>query len=102
MGISKSGFALAAFALAAPTLALPRGRTTTVQAATVQAASSHCGNTDYVILSNTPWIVYNMLYNVAVTVGTQCTNYESWTTNVAGAKEVTWSSVTDIEYVQST
>jgi hypothetical protein len=68
----------------------------------VQAASDHCGVQDYVILTGTPWIVYNMLYNADEMVGTQCTNYETVETAANGNPEVVWSSVTDIEYVEST
>lgn len=66
-----------------------------------QASTNLCGDYDNLILSNTPWIVYNMLYNAAQIVGTQCTNYEG-TTSVNGTNEVLWSSVTDIDYVEST
>lgn len=69
---------------------------------TALAASDHCGDEDYVILSGTPWIVYNMLYNADVTVGTQCTNFHSVETPTNGNPEVAWSSVTEIEYVEST
>ncbi|KUJ15857.1 putative endoglucanase-1 precursor [Mollisia scopiformis] len=72
------------------------------RATTALAASEHCGDEDYVILSGTPWIVYNMLYNADVTVGTQCTNFESVEKPATGNPEVIWSSVTDIEYVEST
>ncbi|TVY75930.1 putative xyloglucan-specific endo-beta-1,4-glucanase A [Lachnellula suecica] len=64
--------------------------------------SDHCGNQDYTILSGTPWIVYNMLYNADLLVGTQCTNFQSVETPAIGNPEVAWSSVTDIEYVEST
>ena len=43
-----------------------------------------------------------MLYNAAQMVGTQCTNYAGVTTSDGGTKEVLWSSVTDIDYVEST
>ncbi|KAF8855027.1 putative endoglucanase-1 precursor, partial [Acephala macrosclerotiorum] len=69
---------------------------------TALAASEHCGDEDYVILSGTPWIVYNMLYNADVTVGTQCTNFQSVETPTTGNPEVVWSSVTHIKDVKST
>jgi hypothetical protein len=43
-----------------------------------------------------------MLYNADEMVGTQCTNYETVSTAANGNPEVVWSSVTDIEYVEST
>ncbi|RAH45306.1 putative endoglucanase-1 precursor [Aspergillus brunneoviolaceus CBS 621.78] len=70
--------------------------------AAAQSATTLCGDYDYIILQDTPWIVYNMLYNAAETVGTQCTGYDSQTTSANGTKEVVWSSVTDIEYVEAT
>lgn len=67
-----------------------------------QAATSLCGDQDYIILQNSPWIVYNMLYNADVTVGTQCTDYSKTVTSSSGTQEVVWGSVTNIDYVQST
>jgi hypothetical protein len=43
-----------------------------------------------------------MLYNAAQMVGTQCTNYDGVTTSDNGTKEVLWSSVANIDYVEST
>ena len=88
--------ALAALSFSASALALP------ALSSRAQAASEHCGDYDYVILQDTPWIVYNMLYNANQIVGTQCTNYDQVTTSDSGTKEVVWSSVTGIEYVEST
>lgn len=67
-----------------------------------QPSTDLCGDYANLILPNTPWIVYNMLYNAAQIVGTQCTNYDEVTTNDNGTKEVIWSSVTNIDYVEST
>lgn len=72
------------------------------RASTALIASEHCGDEDYVILSGTTWIVYNMIYNADVTVGTQCTNFQKVQTPTTENPEVIWSSVTDIEYVEST
>lgn len=95
--------ALALATLAAPSLALPWGHTShKTVAAPTQASTNLCGDSDYIILNNTPWIVYNMFYNAAQSVGTQCTYYGSQTTSTAGTKEVIWSSATNIEYVEST
>ncbi|PYH68533.1 concanavalin A-like lectin/glucanase [Aspergillus vadensis CBS 113365] len=84
--------------LASSALALP-ALTTRAQ---TQASTSLCGDYDYIILQDSPWIVYNMLYNADEIVGTQCTDYGEMTTSTNGTKEVVWSSVTDIEYVEST
>jgi len=43
-----------------------------------------------------------MLYNAAVTVGTQCTFYNHTQTALDGTQGVVWSSTTDIEFVSST
>ncbi|CRL27526.1 Glycoside hydrolase, family 12 [Penicillium camemberti] len=67
-----------------------------------QSSADLCGDYANLILPNTPWIVYNMLYNAAQMVGTQCTNYDAVTTSDNGTKEVLWSSVTNIDYVEST
>lgn len=67
----------------------------------VQAATDLCGTSDYLVLDSTPWIVFNMLYNAAETVGTQCTGYKSTSTSDA-VQKLAWSSTTDIEYVEST
>jgi hypothetical protein len=65
-------------------------------------SSNHCGDYDYVILTGTPWIVYNMLYNADLTVGTQCTYYNHVITAADGTQEVVWSSTANIKYVEST
>ncbi|KKY29266.1 putative iron-sulfur cluster-binding rieske family domain protein [Phaeomoniella chlamydospora] len=89
---------LAVLALAPTTFSLPA----LLSRATTYPASTHCGDYDYVNLIGYPWIVYNMLYNSASTVGTQCTNYDSITTLSSGNQAVVWSSVTSIDYVEST
>lgn len=94
---SKSSVALALASLAATTSAVP------VTLDSTAVSSVHCGDYDYSILSGTPWIVYNMMYNADQTVGTQCTNYGSVTTDeCTDQPEIVWSSVTNIEYVEAT
>ena len=77
-------------------------RITTPMLATTQPSTDICGNNQYIILNDAPWIVYNMLYNAAVTVGTQCTCYDHVDTPTGSNQEVVWSSITNIDYVQST
>jgi xyloglucan-specific endo-beta-1,4-glucanase len=84
--------ALPARALPASSQLIPRA----------QASVDLCGDYDYIILQNSPWIVYNMLYNAAQMVGTQCTYYDQMTMSSTGSQEVVWSSETDIDYVAST
>ncbi|OJJ42617.1 hypothetical protein ASPZODRAFT_76599 [Penicilliopsis zonata CBS 506.65] len=84
-----------ALAAVSTALALPLQRR-------AQASTDLCGDYDYIILSDTPWIVYNMLYNADETVGTQCTYYDSQTTAASGTREVIWSSITEITYEEST
>ena|SRR6266536_1350331 len=101
----KTITALTVFASsAASALALPATSEGAVVSprATTQTSSNHCGDYDFIILSDTPWIVYNMLYNAAVTVGTQCTFYNHTQTALDGTQGVVWSSTTDIEFVSST
>ncbi|RDW59783.1 hypothetical protein BP6252_12870 [Coleophoma cylindrospora] len=98
--------ALALLASLSTTFAAPsryanhQASTTTTAAA--QASTDLCGTADYIILDSSPWIVYNMLYNADVTVGTQCTVYDSMSTASDGTKSVKWDSVANIEYVEST
>lgn len=68
---------------------------------TTQAATNLCGDYDYIVLQNTPWIVYNMLYNADKIVGSQCTGYQKTVTD-SNTQKVFWNSTTDIEYVEST
>lgn len=68
---------------------------------TTQAATNLCGDYDYIVLQNTPWIVYNMLYNADKIVGSQCTGYQKTVTD-SNTQKVFWNSATDIEYVEST
>jgi hypothetical protein len=69
---------------------------------TKQAATQLCGKDDSIVLTDTPWIIYNMFYNQAQAVGTQCTNYDHVETASEGNQNIIWSSVTDIEYIEST
>lgn len=86
---------------ASPATAFPRRRSSPSTTSAV-AAQDLCGNNGNLILPNTPWIVYNMLYNAAQTVGTQCTAYDSQVTAADGTKQVKWSSETNIDLVQGT
>ena len=100
MYFQQRGFlVLAALSSAAPALALPTFSQLTPRA---QASVDLCGDYDYIILDSSPWIVYNMLYNAAEIVGTQCTYYNQMMTSSSGTQEVLWNSETDIEYVEST
>lgn len=94
----RQSFALAALCLTHAASALPALHDLSSRA----QSTDLCGNSANLILPNTPWIVYNMLYNAAQMVGTQCTNYDKVTTSENGAKEILWSSVTNIDYVEST
>lgn len=63
---------------------------------------SLCGNNQYDVLSGTPWIVDNLAYNADQMVGTQCTYYHSVQQPTGKNKNIAWSSVANIEYVEST
>lgn len=69
---------------------------------TTQKATSLCGVSDSVVLTDTPWIVFNMMYNQALTVGTQCTKYDKVTAAPDGTRKITWSAVSNIDYVKAT
>lgn len=90
----------ALLALLVPVLALPKPMVITDT--TKQPATSLCGTSDSIVLTDTPWIIFNMFYNAAQSIGTQCTNYDHVTTTTSGSKEITWSAVTAIDYVAST
>jgi xyloglucan-specific endo-beta-1,4-glucanase len=94
--------ALLSLALVAPILALPAPQPMVISDTTKQKATSLCGVSDSVVLTDTPWIVFNMMYNQALTVGTQCTNYDHVATGSNDNKQITWSAVSNIDYVQST
>lgn len=97
---SKGTFALAAYLSFASVLASPTARGNVARAA--QASTNLCGDYDYIVLDNSPWIVYNMLYNADEIVGSQCTYYDSIFTSSSGTDMVNWNSETDITYVEST
>lgn len=61
-----------------------------------------CGAAQNIVLTDTPWIVYNMFYNQAQTKGSMCTGYSSVSTATNGIKKIKWSAVTDIDYVKAT
>ncbi|THV74061.1 endoglucanase-1 precursor [Aureobasidium pullulans] len=67
-----------------------------------QAAVDLCGTADNLVLYDTPWIVYNMFYGAASSVGTQCTRYDHVVTPSTGNKEIVWSAETNIQYVKAT
>ncbi|TGO87912.1 hypothetical protein BPOR_0196g00140 [Botrytis porri] len=93
----RNAAALVALTSTASVLARPHFSTRATQPST-----DLCGDYDYLILNNSPWIVYNMLYNANQIVGSQCTYYDSMITGSDGTAEVKWNSQTDITYVEST
>jgi hypothetical protein len=95
----RNFLALAALSSIRPVLALPAFSQLVPRA---QASIDLCGDYDYIILQNSPWIVYNMLYNAPKMVGTQCTYYDKMATSSNGTQEVLWNSETNIEYIEST
>ncbi|KAI5207382.1 endoglucanase-1 precursor [Aureobasidium subglaciale] len=92
-------------ALAAPAFAAPSSmakKSQIINTSAKQAAIDLCGTADNVVLYDTPWIVYNMFYGAAGSVGTQCTRYDHVETPTTGNKKIVWSSETNIEYVKAT
>lgn len=84
-------------AVVATTSAIPASTRSTT------AAADLCGMPDdYLIISDTPWIVYNMMYNSQDVVGTSCTGYQGTQTGSDGNLQVKWNSTWNIEYVEST
>ncbi|KAK6072472.1 family 12 glycoside hydrolase [Seiridium cupressi] len=66
------------------------------------AATQQCGDNDRLILPGMPWTVANSMYNADQMVGSQCTNFNGILQAADDIKEVSWTSVTDIELVDST
>lgn len=66
------------------------------------AATEQCGDNDILSLPGMPWTVANSMYNADQMVGSQCTNFDAILQATDGTKEVQWTSVTDIELVDST
>lgn len=100
--VASSSVVASSVVASSSAVAASRVVATAADTASGPAATDICDATGYMILSGTPWIVDNMFYDSAGSVGTQCTNYQSQTTDAAGNPAVVWSSVTDIEYVEST
>ena len=94
--------ALFCLALVAPVLAAPAPQGITISDSTKQKPIQMCGAAQNVVLTDTPWIVYNMFYNQAQTKGSMCTGYESVSTASDGTKKIKWNAVTDIAYVKAT
>ncbi|KAJ8118159.1 hypothetical protein OPT61_g812 [Boeremia exigua] len=93
---------LLSLALVAPILALPAPQPMVITDTTKQKATSLCSVSDSIVLTDTPWIVFNMMYNQALTVGTQCTKYDSVATGADNVKKIKWSAESKIDYVKST
>ncbi|CAN9093489.1 hypothetical protein CUC08_Gglean008160 [Alternaria sp. MG1] len=93
---------LSAALAAAPALAVPSPQGVTISNSATQAPIKMCGTAQNVVLTDTPWIVYNMFYNSAQTKGSMCTAYDSVSTGSDGNKKIKWSAVTDIDYVKAT
>ena len=68
----------------------------------ISSPQTLCGNNNYDILAGTPWIVDNLVYNADQMVGTQCTYFDKVQTPAGQNEQIVWSSVANIEYVQST
>lgn len=49
-----------------------------------------------------PWTVANSMYNADQMVGSQCTNFEGILEAADGTQEVSWTSITDIQFVEDT
>ena len=95
----KTSFVWVAFNILTLTNALPRPQQAGGSTGTPE---SLCGDNNYDILAGTPWIVDNLVYNADQMVGTQCTNFENVQTPAGQNKQIVWSSVANIEYVEST
>jgi hypothetical protein len=93
---------LFSLALVAQTLAAPAPQGITLSDSIKQQPIQMCGKAQNVVLTDTPWIVYNMFYNQAQTKGSMCTGYDSVSTGANGNKNIKWSAVTDIDYVKAT
>lgn len=66
------------------------------------AATEQCGDNDILSLPGMPWTVANSMYNADQMVGSQCTNFEGILEAADGTQEVSWTSITDIQFVEDT
>ncbi|ETS73030.1 hypothetical protein PFICI_15205 [Pestalotiopsis fici W106-1] len=66
------------------------------------SATEQCGDNDVLSLPGMPWTVANSMYNADQMVGSQCTNFEGILEAADGTQEVSWTSITDIDFVEST
>jgi hypothetical protein len=87
---------VASTAIAAPAPAGP-----TLSNSGSQKQLKMCGTQQNIVLTDTPWIVYNMWYNQGRTKGSMCTQYNSVSGSGANQK-IKWSAITDIQKVQGT
>ncbi|KAF1962736.1 concanavalin A-like lectin/glucanase [Byssothecium circinans] len=85
-------------ALAASTSAFPQPLK--ISDSKTQKPTQLCGVSDSIVLTDTPWIVFNMFYNSAKAEGTMCTNYESVTSSPR--QTIHWSSTTNLASQPST
>ena len=91
----------ALLALAATSNALPTVSSLMNRAAT--AAKNLCGTpNDSLIISGTPWIVFNMMYNYQQIVGSVCTGFTGLVTGSDGLQKCGWNSTWNIAKVSST
>ncbi|KAF1978186.1 concanavalin A-like lectin/glucanase [Bimuria novae-zelandiae CBS 107.79] len=86
--------------LLVPSTALPQPMT--ISDSTKQPPTQLCGADASIVLSDTPWIIYNMFYNAKSSVGTQCTSYSHVSMSSSGAQTISWSSETHIKNVPAT
>lgn len=94
--------ALLCLVLIASAFAAPAPQGIVISDSIQQKPITICGAAQNVVLTDTPWIVYNMFYNQAQTKGSMCTGYNSVTTGSHGNKQIHWSAITTIEYIRNT
>jgi hypothetical protein len=93
---------LTAALVASSAFAAPAPAGVTLSNSATQKPITMCGTAQNIVLTDTPWIVYNMFYNQGQTKGSMCTAYSSVSTGSDGNKKIKWSAVTDIAYVKAT
>ncbi|KAF2138377.1 glycoside hydrolase family 12 protein [Aplosporella prunicola CBS 121167] len=92
----------AMLALAATGSAMPTFSSLAARAAE-QGPANLCGMpNESLILTGTPWIVFNMMYNSGQIVGSACTGYTGTETGKDGNLKVNWNSTWAIDYVKAT
>ncbi|KAI9663158.1 MAG: hypothetical protein M1821_008206 [Bathelium mastoideum] len=80
------------------------GLAVSISAFPSKRSTNFCGESDSQVISGTPWIVFNMLYNEDLMSSSDswCTVYDSLATSSTGVQEIKWGSTSSISPASDT